>query len=353
MKIITTSIQDIPDYNIESIASKEDVLLFDIETTGLKKETTQVYLIGCSYYQKDCWIIRQFLAESALDEAEVIESFLNLASNYKVLVHFNGDGFDVPYIKYKAEYYGFSFDISSLNSFDIYKKAKSLKKFLNMNKMGQKAIEEFLGIERDDQLNGGLLIPYFYEYEKTGKKDLEELLLLHNFDDIKGMFKILAILKYCDVLKGDFEFESYEQCQGYAIFNFRLANPVPVRFEKDLDSTDVICLENSLLQINRKIFEGEAKFYFPDIENYYYLPEEDRAIHKDVAMYVDKSHRKKATKKNCYIKKEGLFLAQEDNIFTPVYHIDEDKKRTYFEICTDIVQNKELLKSYALVIINC
>ena len=82
MKIITKTVTEIPDYNIESIAPKGDVLLFDIETTGLKKETTQVYLIGCSYYENDCWVIRQFLAESALDEAEVIESFLKPFSLY-------------------------------------------------------------------------------------------------------------------------------------------------------------------------------------------------------------------------------------------------------------------------------
>ncbi|MCQ2513042.1 MAG: ribonuclease H-like domain-containing protein [Lachnospiraceae bacterium] len=353
MKIITKAVKEIPDYNIESIAPKGDVLLFDIETTGLKKETTQVYLIGCSYYENDCWIIRQYLAESAIDEAEVIESFLDLASNYKVLVHFNGDGFDIPYMKYKVEYYGFSFNFDDLISFDIYKQAKRLKKFLNMQKMGQKAIEIFLGIERDDQLNGGLLIPYFYEYEKTGEKELEDLLLLHNFDDIQGMFKILAILKYADVLSGNFEFESYEECQGFAIFNYRLNNPVPVRYLKELDNFDVICLEGNLLQINRKLYSGEAKYFFPDVENYYYLPEEDRVIHKDVAMFVEKCHRKKATKTNCYIKKEGVFLAQEKDLFEPFYHIDCDKKRTYFELCSEIIQNKELLKCYALAIINC
>ena len=98
---------------------------------------------------------------------------------------------------------------------------------------------------------------------------MEELLLLHNFDDIQGMFKILAILKYQDVVNGDFEFESYEECQGYAIFNYRLANPVPVRFLKVIENSDVICLENDFLQINRKIYAGEAKYYFTDVENYY------------------------------------------------------------------------------------
>ena len=33
---------------------------------------------------------------------------------------------------------------------------------------------------------------------------------------------------------------------------------------------------------------------------YYYLPEEDSAVHKSVGIYVDKSRRKAATPQTCY-----------------------------------------------------
>ena len=56
------------------------------------------------------------------------------------------------------------------------------------------------------------------------------------------------------------------------------------------------------------VFLGELKHYYEDYENYFYLPEEDWAIHKSVGCFVEKSHRKKATAKTCYIKKEGVFL---------------------------------------------
>ena len=35
-------------------------------------------------------------------------------------------------------------------------------------------------------------------------------------------------------------------------------------------------------------------------KNYYYLPEQNCAIHKSVAAYVDKSRRTAATKNTCY-----------------------------------------------------
>lgn len=352
MKIITSDLQFIPDYQIESIAPVGEVLLFDIETTGLKKETTQVYLIGCAFYEDSGWKIRQYLGQSALDEIEILQAFFDFAKNYKVLVHFNGDGFDVPYLKYKNEYYGLGFDFTSLVSFDIYKKAKTLRKFLQMTSMSQKSIEIFLKIDRDDQLNGGILIPFYYEYERTQEKKLEELLLLHNYDDVQGMFKILNILKYKEVMEGNFAFADYEICKGYIIMNYKLEHEVPVPFIKTFfEGINSLCVEKDLLQINIKICHEELKYPLKDIENYYYLPDEDMVIHKDVAQFVDKNHRKKATKKNCFLKKECDFIPQKHNIFDTYYIKDTDKKHTYFEVCQGNLENLDLLKEYALDII--
>ena len=60
--------------------------------------------------------------------------------------------------------------------------------------------------------------------------------------------------------------------------------------------------------LSARLFQGTLKFYFPDPENYYYLPAEDRAIHRSVAEFVAKAHRKKATKQTAYERCEGLFL---------------------------------------------
>lgn len=44
------------------------------------------------------------------------------------------------------------------------------------------------------------------------------------------------------------------------------------------------------------------------VKDYYYLPKEDRAIHRSIACYVDKAYRQKATAATCYIRQEGIFL---------------------------------------------
>ena len=43
------------------------------------------------------------------------------------------------------------------------------------------------------------------------------------------------------------------------------------------------------------IYQGDLRYYYTDYSNYYYLPEEDIAMHKSVAAYVDRAHRRQAT----------------------------------------------------------
>ncbi|MBR2274538.1 MAG: ribonuclease H-like domain-containing protein, partial [Lachnospiraceae bacterium] len=37
------------DYGIDRLGDRERLLFIDIETTGLSRETTYLYLIGCGY----------------------------------------------------------------------------------------------------------------------------------------------------------------------------------------------------------------------------------------------------------------------------------------------------------------
>ena len=64
--------------------------------------------------------------------------------------------------------------------------------------MKQKAIEQFLGISREDKYTGGQLIEVYRDYLHTHEKSLYDLLILHNEDDLKGMPAILPILSYAD-----------------------------------------------------------------------------------------------------------------------------------------------------------
>ena len=75
-------------------------------------------------------------------------------------------------------------------------------------------------------------------------------------------------------------------------------------------SSDQIHLtfENRYVWIQIPVYNMEARFFYENYKDYYYLPSEDRALHKSVAEYVEKEYRIRATKETCYIKKTGAFL---------------------------------------------
>ena len=291
------------------------VLLFDIETTGLKKETTQLYLVGCGFIDDaGVFTIRQWLTESALDERDVLEDFFEFSKNYDTLMHFNGDGFDIPYVEYKASYYGLDFDLGRFKNTDIYKEFKRVKKLLGLERANQKAAEAFLGISREDAMNGGALIPYYYEYEKSKSPEAERLLLLHNHDDVKGLLEIMPALNYGALARGCYKFIDLAKTGDSATFRLELEFPLPVPVEAG-DRRMKLYAEDRLLEISLEAEDGEVKIPVSDRENYYYLPQEDMIVHKSVAQYVDKKFRQKAKKENCFLKIPLSGLDMQGNVF--------------------------------------
>ena len=167
------------------------------------------------------------------------------------------------------------------------------------------------------------------------------------------MLRLLPILNYIEILEGGFSFSHMEIAGRTAVFEYHLKTPLPVGFEKCAEKDHIlICADKNLLQLHIRIFEGQAGLPLPDVENYYYLPEEDRVIHRNVAQFVDKRYRERATKKNCFLKKEGRFLPQKQPLFMPAFCVPGESRKTFFELNDSVIQDRRMLTEYALDIIN-
>ena len=202
---------DLPDtYPLDRIGPLKDLLFFDIETTGFSGDTSQLYLIGCTYHDGFGWRLIQWFADSRESERELLTAFFTFMERFKILVHFNGDGFDIPYLLKCCRRLDLPYDFDRIKSVDIYKKIKPYRKLLGLENMKQKSIEQFLGVARDDKYNGGQLIEVYREYLMTHESFLYDLLILHNEDDLKGMPSILPILSYADMMEAPFSLESQQ-----------------------------------------------------------------------------------------------------------------------------------------------
>ena len=277
--------------DIYMIDAPEDVLFFDIETTGLSARSAGLYLIGVLTYTADAsfakeantdsssdeaqisavpsahsaasaptssiiaspdtsepkaaghWTLLQLFCEDVADEPAVLQAFFELLCTKKTLISYNGDGFDIPFLRHMVEQYGlrasrqhhstalhdradcldtdrsviddtcplYSFD--AVESFDLFKKFRPLKHLLRLPDLKLKSCERFLGIDREDRFTGGELIEVYFEWQKTKVPALLDTLLLHNAEDIANLPNLLPLLRYRSLPHSDFQLRAHECLQ--------------------------------------------------------------------------------------------------------------------------------------------
>ena len=338
--------------NVESISTdmenfddtENEYLYFDIETTGLSAGNSTLYLIGVLWEDRGTIHIRQWFNDDGYSEAMLIASFEEFTSSFTHLVHFNGTTFDVPYIREKAVRHSIDIhNIESLTQIDIYKEIRSYKNLLGLFNVKQVTIENYLGLLREDTYTGGELINVYQRYVARPDEDKEHLLLLHNHDDLMGMPAISNILRYKALFEmPEFTIDNitYNSKEERLKVDLTLADYccIPKRYiHTDKNGIYINAMNSSAAIIIPAIYE-KLKHYFKDYKNYYYLPQEDMAIHKSVAAYVEPGNREKATKANCYIQKEDIYILCPQKDYPELFQKDL-KDKILYRSCDSLINN--------------
>lgn len=165
-------------------------LLFDIETTGFDRKNTKVILIGLIYPFNGEIRVKQIFAESLNDEKLLLTEFLNDFRDKDIYISFNGNKFDIPYLNARYSYNDINYVISKIKSFDIYPYFKDNKTLFQLANAKLKTIEKFLGIDREDTIDGKESIYLYYKYLKNKDTDDLNKILLHNKDDIINLLHL-------------------------------------------------------------------------------------------------------------------------------------------------------------------
>ena len=179
--------------NFKLLMPIQNMCFFDIETTGLSKVFHNIYLIGLLYYDfdKENWMLTQFFADSLNEEKDLLIEFKESIKQFNIIVSYNGDNFDIPFVKHKMDKY--NIEIGEINSFDLYKFIRKNKFIINLPDLKLKTVERFLGINRKDTLSGKECINIYKNFLLTNKKDLLNQVLQHNYDDLQYMPSLLKI----------------------------------------------------------------------------------------------------------------------------------------------------------------
>lgn len=329
------------------LQQETEALFFDIETTGLFWKKSHLYLIGVVYHSNGEWIVQQWFLNRPSEETLLLQEFSALCRGRKKVIHYNGNGFDLPYLQHKYAFYQLENPLVSMESLDLYRKIKPYQKLLGLSSIRQKDIEQFLQIRRIDCCSGKELIPIYKDYLTGNDDSLLDLLLQHNLDDVRGLVELLLVLGYSRLTEGAFNITEIRFDDQTLTLGLLLSAPIPRELSAEgIHTRLTLDGYNGTLQIYGQT--GVMKHFFQDYRNYYYLPSEDQAVHKSIGVYVDPEHREKAKAGNCYQKMKGLFFPQLCERFEPIFYQDYKKQPAYFQYKESLLQNMPDFHAYAL-----
>ncbi|MBQ6551569.1 MAG: hypothetical protein IJL78_09200, partial [Lachnospiraceae bacterium] len=175
------------------------------------------------------------------------------------------------------------------------------------------------------------LIAVYEQYTEAPDPRLLKLLLLHNEEDVLGMPALLPMLYYTDILEDPGRPEEvYRNKNGSRLI---ISYRSPASFKKTLELTDPsgirTLFQDHTLTLSVPCVYGELRFFFPNFRDYYYLPVEDRAIHKKLGRFVDKEYRVQAGPDTCFTKRSGFFVPALSGSGLPCYREAYDAKTQY------------------------
>ncbi|MBD5550307.1 MAG: ribonuclease H-like domain-containing protein [Lachnospiraceae bacterium] len=342
-------------YPVEQIAPLQNILFFDIETTGFTAKNSFIYLIGCAFFDGMSFRLTQWFAEKYEEEQKVIESFFKMAKNYTHIVHFNGNNFDIPFIQQKCKAYDLPYTFDDLTGIDLYRRIVPYKYFLKMPNCKQKSVELFLGFNRKDTYNGGNLINVYHDYVKGSSDAAFHLLLLHNADDIRGLIQIFPVLAYYDMFNRPLRAKKVQANTYTDYFGMErqelllkvalpAALPAPIRFHAN---SCYFNGEGKYATFRIPIYQEEMKYFYASYKDYYYFADEDMAVHKSVSSYANKEYRTQATAENCYTRKFSSYLPEWDVLVQPFFKRDYKSKEIFFELTDEIKTSRDTFSRYA------
>ncbi len=198
---------------------------FDIETLGLSPSRAPVILAGFLDVDPDGNAVNtQYYTETPEDEAKLLLATVKKLNSVDIVVTYNGRSFDLPYI---AKRYSMIFgEVPRISAFDLdlYQLVRC-GSFLKgvLTGLSQKDVERYMGVneEREDEISGAESVRLYQEAvletDPVIKRSARDKILLHNSDDVAQLYRILPIVRQCDLHKAF-------ALKGYPVMRSSLTN---------------------------------------------------------------------------------------------------------------------------------
>lgn len=262
-------------------------LVFQMQTTGHYWRTTQIReFCILRPTSNGNWEELHLVSEIESDEYDMLLLFSEWVSVCTHLIGYNSTSFHLPYLEQKYRAYGLESPFFGKKHTDLYQKYKTLGKRMHLS-MKLEDMRTFLNIP------------------ETAK-------------DPRIIIAVSSLSSYEAFFSGHFTILDACRLEEELLFTLEAAIPFPAAYRYHHSCYYLIC-EGNRAKIKIKTFGGRLRVYYPDCENYWYLPAEDMVIHKSLASSIDRSKRVKANPSNCYTYVTHAFSYPEDSKFFRKY----------------------------------
>jgi uncharacterized protein YprB with RNaseH-like and TPR domain len=174
--------------------NRDSVCFLDIETTGLSP-TTYLFLIGMMFWEKGGFVAELAFARNYAEEAAVLRYVRDTLRHFDVVVTYNGDRFDLPFIETRlaATLVGPLDPIASVDL--LYAARRVFRGVLPNCKLG--TVERHIrGVERSGDIPGRYIPQAYHDYVRSGDARAMKNVLYHNRMDLFTMAILLNRLAF-------------------------------------------------------------------------------------------------------------------------------------------------------------
>lgn len=191
MEVISRIIQSPLDEEIIDKYNLKQCLFFDIETTGFNKEINKIFAISIGKFEDGFYKTQVIFGE---DEENILIEFLKVCGDKTYWCSFNGLAFDEPFLLKRLEILNIqSPNIENHN--DFYRLITPYEKSLGLAGVSLKAIEKYLGINREDSISGETCKNLYLKFQETEEEDIKNQIILHNLEDVLYLPLLFQILE--------------------------------------------------------------------------------------------------------------------------------------------------------------
>ncbi|ACZ41911.1 exonuclease-like protein [Thermobaculum terrenum ATCC BAA-798] len=283
--------------------SLDDLLLLDLETTGLYHSSeTYIIAVGSAHFRDGNIIVQQLSIEHPDYERDMLAYLLNSMTNFSTILSFNGKMFDLPMLEFRCSELALDWKaiaVSIHRHADMLYPARRLWKERLISCRLANLERELLGVVRVDDLPSKLIPEMYALYLLQGNPEIIDLILDHNKYDLLALTGITLLA--CQLYNNGYKLQSLYPLDAYSlgkiyesngeyekaliVYNYSLSYTLPRHIQLDIcrrlssiirgmaqKSDLIVALHNIALHSDNKsalILEELAKHYEHEERNYY------------------------------------------------------------------------------------